>query len=108
MLGSMATAAFAAPAGSYAQPGASVSADHTVCSGAGAFGWFGAYGEVDNIHDVNRTDGVDLGYDEYADNKDDNVGQGAEGGVTGGTGDRNSSSCGNPQHIFQNKFYSEK
>lgn len=95
VLGSMATAVIAAPPSYGEQPGYSQAsacgADH------GAFAYFGNFGYVDNVHDV---DGSGLGYDEYADGTDDNVGQGAEGGVTGGTGDRNSNSCGNPQHDF--------
>src|SRR3989344_6484224 len=84
---SLAVPAFAAPPGPYEQPGAAVAADHTVCSGAGAFGWFGTFGEVDNIHNVgdatyNGPASPGEGYDEYADGTDDNVGQGAEGGVT--------------------------
>jgi len=97
MLGTLAVPVFASPPGPYEQPGATVAADSTPCSGAGAFGWFGTYGTVDNVHDV---DGSGLGYDEYADGQDDNVGQGAEGGVEDGTGDRNSNSCGSPQHDF--------
>ena len=67
---------------------------------SGAFGFFGNNGNVHDVHDTDRTTPGVQGYDEAADGTDDNVGQGAEGGVTGGTGDRNSDVCGDPQHDF--------
>lgn len=97
-LGTMAVPVLAAPPSYGEQPGyenaSACGADH------GAFAFFGNFGYVHSVHDVDGPGGGDTGYDEYADGTDDNVGQGAEGGVTGGTGDRNSNSCGNPQHEF--------
>lgn len=98
MLATMAVPAFADPPGGGEQPGYDVASGNTDCAGAGAFGYFGTYGAYDSVHDVDRTTPGVQGYDEFADGNDDNVGQGAEGGVDGGTGERNSNNCGSPQH----------
>jgi len=88
MLGTLAVPVFASPPGPYEQPGYDVAVGNTECTDAGAFGYFGNYGE---FHDVN-------GYDQESDTEDDNVGNGAEGGTDEGTGDRNSDLCGSPQN----------
>ncbi len=67
------------------QPGYSVSASHTVCQGHGAFGAFGAKGDV--VHDF----GVN--------NPGSNGVPGANGQATG---DNNSNLCGNPQSANHN------
>ena len=100
LIASMAVPAFAAYCDASANGCAQAAGAGAQCdtgAGSGAFGFFGAQGNVDNVHDV---DGTGLGYDQSSDGTDDNVGQGAEGGVTGGTGDRNSSVCGDPQNSF--------
>ena len=63
MLGSLVAPAFGAPPSYGEQPGFSQA---SACgSDHGAFGFFGNYGLVDNVHDVDRSDNDDTGYDEY-------------------------------------------
>ncbi len=103
MLATMATPAFATYCDASAkgcEQAAEAGAQCNTGASSGAFGAFGQQGNYDSVHDVDRTTPGVQGYDEFADGTDDNVGQGAEGGVTGGTGDRNSSVCGDPQHDF--------
>ena|SRR3989344_3247755 len=98
MLGSITVPALAVGDGYGSQPGYDQA---SACGAAhGSYGFFGNFGTVHDVHDTNRTTPGVQGYDQSSDGTDDNVGQGAEGGVADGTGNRNSNACGNPQHEF--------